>query len=508
MEGEVGTLHPSFVQQECPTGHVYVPPTSPIANSVVFVSVDDAFPCVGTPSSLVLRTHSDRWLHSVEQKMRMLQFLPSVPEKATRSTLKQDPEMKCLASHSTFHAHGSFTLSDLKECCRYIVNKNAIALATATATGSTTSTFQFHLKMAGTYPQIWTRIYVYLAMHSYAQRITQCIRTVAKKRVYVKTPRAVRIQSLFRKRLVQRYLRMHGPALYKSTRKAMCQNEYDFYTMEEMADIPLRQFISIADKEGCVYGFDIRSLFHLYRSQKSPKQIKNPYTNIPFPSKLTSRMHRMIRLGRILNMAPVLSDAETVESVAGALSLSPEKVLEMEWVDLCQSIHHTCGHYVEPRWWFQLSQKKLIYFEYYLNILFHTCIHPSFRTSNWRTITFSEHVLRDEVVQYFRELRPVQSDSEEVARDGEMDTSSMFINTREFPLLRAKRLVLDRLKQIVKMARTADGIHVAMNYFIMALTMVSGEARQENEWLFSVAYDSIKEYVRLMNYSKLVQVFT
>ena len=57
---------------------------------------------------------------------------------------------------------------------------------------------------------------------------------------------AIKIQRQIRRRFVEIYQRSHGPA-YKN--RSICNNATDFYSMEELEDIPHSQFISYKDND-------------------------------------------------------------------------------------------------------------------------------------------------------------------------------------------------------------------------------------------------------------------
>lgn len=98
-----------------------------------------------------------------------------------------------------------------------------------------------------------------------------------------------------------------GPAF---TDRSLCVNESDFLTFDDIGDISYQQFFSYVEDNGKIYGFDILSLYTLYRKNKS---CGNPYTRTPFPDDLIGNIQKAIRISRILKM-PMDFDIDAVKS--------------------------------------------------------------------------------------------------------------------------------------------------------------------------------------------------
>jgi len=62
----------------------------------------------------------------------------------------------------------------------------------------------------------------------------------------------IKIQRVFRGYLQRKLNFLRGPALKK---RSICTNDMDFYTMDDMVEIPTSQFYSYKDEDGFVYGF-------------------------------------------------------------------------------------------------------------------------------------------------------------------------------------------------------------------------------------------------------------
>ena len=53
---------------------------------------------------------------------------------------------------------------------------------------------------------------------------------------------------------------MHGPAYIN---RSLCTNQTDFFTMNDLKNIPINQFFSFKDQDGFIYGFNIISLYKI-----------------------------------------------------------------------------------------------------------------------------------------------------------------------------------------------------------------------------------------------------
>jgi hypothetical protein len=96
------------------------------------------------------------------------------------------------------------------------------------------------------------------------------------------------IQSKFR----LRKLLLHGPCYYK---KEMVNNETDFFTLDNILEIPNNFFFSFLDKNGFYYAFDIRSLNKLLKNNNKNNQYINPYSTSPLIDNVIIRIKRLIK---------------------------------------------------------------------------------------------------------------------------------------------------------------------------------------------------------------------
>jgi len=161
----------------------------------------------------------------------------------------------------------------------------------------------------------------------------------------------VKIQKVFRGRLQRMFsTQMHGPAYLN---RALCVNQTDFLSMEDVALIPLHQFFSYKDVDGFIYGFDIVSLHNLIT--KSGSKLCNPYNRNAFPPRTLYALKSLLSIGKLLNMNI------NTEIEADNIIISSDKSLELRILGLFQNIN-ALGNYSEPRWFAELDKNKLLKF--------------------------------------------------------------------------------------------------------------------------------------------------
>lgn len=186
----------------------------------------------------------------------------------------------------------------------------------------------YKLKISGNKGQLIERLYrhLYLSFHS------------------------LQIQKLGRSYLQRKYNISHGPAFIKRDK---CTNISDFFTMDQMNEIPFHQFFSYRDDDGFIYGFDIVSLHNLIN--KCNGIIQNPYNRRPISQKVIAQFKQLFKLSKILNI-PISTEIKDIE-----LDVSFEKTVELRALSLFQYIN-SLGNYANSSWFMNLDRNKLIRF--------------------------------------------------------------------------------------------------------------------------------------------------
>jgi hypothetical protein len=163
---------------------------------------------------------------------------------------------------------------------------------------------------------------------------------------------AVLIQKNIRRFFVKQYFYLHGEALFK---RQLCVNSTDFYSLDDLSDIPFNQFYSFKDNDNFIYGFDICSIFNLWQINK--EQTKNPYNRNLLPKNTISNLKKIKRYSRILKI-PFNIELDTEDYF---LNMDPETRLNSDFVSLFAKIDEL-GYYTDSSWLTSLSRNNLIYF--------------------------------------------------------------------------------------------------------------------------------------------------
>ena len=171
------------------------------------------------------------------------------------------------------------------------------------------------------------------------------------KRIYEYCKNSIgplKIQKVFRGFLCRKLHKMQGPALMD---RKICTNDTDFFTMDDMAEIPTTQFYSYRDEDDFVYGFNIVSLHNLI--QKEGTRAKNPYNRNEFDNKVKVNVLNMIRLSKVLKI-PI--EIELKNEV-----MDPAKRMELKILDLFQTMN-SYGNYANSEWFADLPRNLHIRF--------------------------------------------------------------------------------------------------------------------------------------------------
>jgi len=99
-------------------------------------------------------------------------------------------------------------------------------------------------------------------------------KTILIKRIenfFIQTNYAIKIQKIFRRFLVNQFIKLKGPA---SKQRSLCVNETDFYSLEPLNEISVDSFYSYRDSKEFVYGFNIFSIIQYFLKKGS---FINPY---------------------------------------------------------------------------------------------------------------------------------------------------------------------------------------------------------------------------------------
>ena len=126
--------------------------------------------------------------------------------------------------------------------------------------------------------------------------------------------------------------------------RSKCVNIEDFYTCENICNIPDDYFFSYKENK-FIYSYDIRSFMNLLKHN-----CNNPYSNIP----ITENSILMFNL-RIKQMSRFGIQIETYKDV---VELTDEQQFNLKVVDVFQKMNGL-GHYTNTEWFTKLSCRRL-----------------------------------------------------------------------------------------------------------------------------------------------------
>jgi hypothetical protein len=285
----------------------------------------------------------------------------------------------------------------------------------------------YKLKTTGNKEQLIGRIYSYLYFSCYI----------------------IKIQKIFRKSLVIKYKKLHGPACLN---RKKCTNTDDFVSMESIEEINFHQFISYKDIDNFIYGFDITSLHNLFL--RSPDEIRNPYNRNKIPEFVFKNISSIIRLGKILNININLKFEDDTKN------LPNEKLIELRAFALFQNID-ALGNYSNANWFLSLNRNKLI--------------------------------------RFIRELIYFWNDRLQLSNETKRNISPPYGNPfrnlnfnyiiLEENLWNVKKVIIEVLENLVNIGTDKDSKALGAYYVLGALTLVNSDAATSLPWLFqSVNY--------------------
>ena len=263
----------------------------------------------------------------------------------------------------------------------------------------------------------------------------------------------LKIQKVFRGFLNRKLHKLQGPALKN---RKICTNDTDFFTMDDMIEIPTTQFYSYRDKDDFVYGFNIVSLYNLILKEGSKS--KNPYNRNEFDSNIKENVLSMIRISKLLKI-PI--EIELKNEV-----MDPAKRLELKILDLFQTMN-SYGNYANSEWFSDLSRNSHIRFARELVDIWN---YRALLTMAKKQEICPPHGTPFLGTPYFTNV-----------------ASNTTLNN--FSLETIVKYNIQIIENLVKSAIDVDNKMLGTFYVLSSLTLVSQQARDAMPWLYeSVVY--------------------
>ena len=105
-----------------------------------------------------------------------------------------------------------------------------------------------------------------------------------------------KIQLKYRNKHTFKNILLYGPGYIN---RSIINNDTDFFTLENILEIPNKFFFSFLDKNGFYYGFDIRSLKELLKTNHNNNnnnivEYINPYSTLPLINNVVRRILKLI----------------------------------------------------------------------------------------------------------------------------------------------------------------------------------------------------------------------
>ena len=270
--------------------------------------------------------------------------------------------------------------------------------------------------------------------------------------------KTILIQKTVRLFFVKKYIMFHGPAFYN---RKLCSNDVDFCTLDDLCCIPYNQFISFKDENNHIYGFDIISLYTLFKNgflamKKNNNvtndcfiDIDNPFTKQKFTAKILKQVIAYIHISKILKIVINLEYDELV-------IISDTKQLEMKIFTLFQKID-SLGNYTNIKWFLELDKKQLIRFVRELIDIWNYRANLSYEVK--------------------REIVPQRSDPF-------YDRSINVNMLQQYSFIQIRKYCTIIIDIMINSGINNNACSLGSYYVLCALTTVSHEAAQALPWLY------------------------
>lgn len=256
---------------------------------------------------------------------------------------------------------------------------------------------------------------------------------------------AVVIQRAWRHYLLKQYNKLRGPARFQ---RRLCVNETDFFTMDDLKDIPYVQFYSFQDEDQMIYGFDMLSIYSLFHKGYDPKTT-NPYNRSLLAKNIKKNVLKLLWFSRLFgDTINVNMDEEDLQ-----IKTIGERALTL-FHDM-----DILGNYTNANWFLSLMQPTVVRFLVELNDI-------------WTYRANLSETVRREICPNHRDLfRPMYT-----------------VDIRNVSLPVAQDVALTIMEMLVKAGINQDSRALGANFVLCALTLVNVEAAMALPWLFQSVF--------------------
>jgi len=248
------------------------------------------------------------------------------------------------------------------------------------------------------------------------------------------------IQRAWRIYLLKQYNKLRGPARFN---RSLCVNETDFFTMDDVKDIPYSQFFSFQDDDTMIYGFDMLSIYTLFHKGFETKTL-NPYNRNVLSKNIKKNVLKLlwfsIHFKEEINVT--MNEPDAVQTINAR----------------CATLFHEMdilGNYTNANWFLALNQPSVARFIMELNDIW------SYRAN------LSELIKRDICPDHRNLFRPMY-----------------MIDIRFESLQILQDIALSIIQSLVRDGVNQDSRSLGANFVLCALTLVNPEAAIALPWLY------------------------
>ena len=258
----------------------------------------------------------------------------------------------------------------------------------------------------------------------------------------------IKLQKYIRGYFQRKYNYLLGPGFLN---RNICKNDTDFFTLEEMTEIPYNQFISYVDEENNTWGFNILSLYNLFL--KSEKDVLNPYTRNKISVNILTNINNVIKLSKCLK---IVCDTK-LHDISN--DFTNKKKIEMRSLELFQKIDEL-GNYTNMKWFLDLNRQQIV------------------------------RLIREMADIWFYRAQITDQTRRNICPPMGILFRNINLNyISNLSYLQVQKLALNIMEQLVNNGITRDFKVMGSYYVLSALTLVDSEAAESLPWLYqSVAY--------------------
>ena len=230
--------------------------------------------------------------------------------------------------------------------------------------------------------------------------------------------------------------------------------------MENLKDISVNQFISYKDTDDMIYGFDIMSLHNLikknvdHNDNNKNTEVLNPYTRIPFSTKVKKDFQSLLFFADLLNDELQLEINETDDTKVTSSSMNVNDYnIEQRAFNLFQDID-SLGNYTNPVWFMELRRHQiLLYLKEFYDIW-------TYRAQ------LSDHI------KY------------QICPQGNPFSAIHIGELAEVPFRELQHTILVLMETMVRGGINQNSRYLGSTYVLCALTLVNVTAAEALPWLY------------------------